>query len=208
MYNKPVPSIKMKYLQTFSSFSVKTQHEQENMWIRCNCLQWYIIFAKIQYMTGLGEMGEVRGFNFGDVLMVSKEPGRREGRMRGSSLVQVGRKEESEREWWSERLLMDSTRTANSQQLWAHLNGGRKRQGEVYAPLQSNYASQAHIKHSSWSPTGIGLLHQQKPQESANLHFEAQLLFLPMHRFNNNISQHDVTLVQVHHLFFPSESGH
>lgn len=28
--------------------------------------------------------------------MVSKEPGRREGSMRGSSLVQVGRNEESE----------------------------------------------------------------------------------------------------------------
>lgn len=27
-------------------------------------------------------------------------------------------------------------------------NGGRKRHGDIYAPLQSNYASQAHIKHS------------------------------------------------------------
>lgn len=27
-------------------------------------------------------------------------------------------------------------------------NGGRKRHGDVYTPLRSNYASQTHIKHS------------------------------------------------------------
>lgn len=144
----------------------------------------------------------VGGFSFGDV---SKEPRRQEGRMRGSSLVQVGRNEESELLWKGG---MMEWALANGQykdsQLPATLgpfNGGRQRHGDVYALLQSNYASQAHIKHSPWSPTGIGRLHQQKAQEQANLHFEAQLLFLPMHRFNNDISQHDVTLVKIH-LFF------
>lgn len=139
--------------------------------------------------------------------MVSKEPGRREGRIRGSSLAQVGCNEESEL-LWKEGMM--EWALANGQykdsQLPATLgpfNGGRKRHRDVYAPLQSNYALQAHIKHSPWSPTGIGRLHQQKAQEPANLHFEAQPLFLPMHRFNNNISQYDVTLVKIHHLFFP-----
>lgn len=59
-------------------------------------------------------------------------------------------------------------------------NGGRKRHGDVYTLLRSNYASQVHIKHSLWSPTGIRWLHHQKAQERANLHFDAQLLLPPV----------------------------
>lgn len=48
-----------------------------------------------------------------------------ERKQSGPSQVVMRRVSCSERrEWWSELLLMDSTRTANSQQLWAHLTAG------------------------------------------------------------------------------------
>lgn len=48
-----------------------------------------------------------------------------ERKQSGPSQVVMRRVSCSERrEWWSELLLMDSTRTANSQQLWAHLTVG------------------------------------------------------------------------------------
>lgn len=161
--------------------------------MRCTCCCVVDHFRPSTMHDGVRWDRRVAGFSFGDV---SKEPRRCDE----SELL------------WKEGMM--EWALANGQykdsQLPATLgpfNGGRKRHGDVYALLQSNYASQAHIKHSPWSPTGIGRLHQQKAQEQANLHFEAQLLFLPIHRFNNDISQHDVTLVKIH-LFFSSESGY
>lgn len=44
----------------------------------------------------IGWSAGYEGSTLGNVLIVSKEPWRQEGRMRGSSLVQVGSNEESE----------------------------------------------------------------------------------------------------------------